>query len=41
MQEPALARATSHFVIMKGVPHIDKVVQFYSSLSYMLALSSL
>jgi hypothetical protein len=39
MQELALARAPRHFKRVKGGPHINKVVQFYSSLLYMLALS--
>jgi hypothetical protein len=39
MQEPALARAPSHFVRVKGGPCIDKVAHFYSSLLYILALS--
>jgi hypothetical protein len=39
MQEPALARAPRHFVRVKCGSYIDKVLQFYSSLLYMLALS--
>jgi hypothetical protein len=39
MQEPALTRALRHFERVKDGPHIDKVLQFYNSLLYMLALS--
>jgi hypothetical protein len=39
MQESALARALRHFERVEGGPHIDKVLQFYNSLLYMLALS--
>jgi hypothetical protein len=38
MQEPALARAPRHFVRVKGEPYIDKVVQSYSLLLYILAI---
>jgi hypothetical protein len=38
MQESALARAPRHFMRVNGGSCIDKVVQLYSSLLYMLAL---
>jgi hypothetical protein len=41
MQELALARAPRHFVRVKGGLYIDKVLHFYSSLLYVLALSRL
>jgi hypothetical protein len=38
MQEP-VARAPRHFERVKGGSYIAKIVYFYSSLLYMLALS--
>jgi hypothetical protein len=38
MQEPALAVAPRHYVRVNGGSYIDKVIQFYSSLLYILAL---